>query len=351
MTYRGAIIGFGHIATNGHLPAYRRHSRLNITAVADRLPSAARTCARELPRAIFYEDAARLLEKEKIDFIDIATPPSLHAGLICRGLAAGRHVLCEKPLVLQKSDLERIASLAKNTGKVIFTAHNWRYAPIFQEISRLIDEQAIGNVRQITYTVIRTQPSVTVGEGEVCTNWRLNPEIAGGGILVDHGWHAFYMLNQWAGSAPQQVACRLENRKYTDIAVEDTASITIDYRNLTAKLFFTWAGDRRQNHVAVDGSSGWLHVNDDTLQIENNAGRRQLNFTQALSGGSHHPDWYGRVLDDFLHEIETPALRGRNLEEAAWCLHLLDACRRSHKNGQHEILPAAALQGTRAHGR
>ena len=350
MTYQGAIIGFGHIAVNGHLPAYRRHARMAITAVADRLPAAGRTCRRELPQAIFYEDADRLLEKAKIDFIDIATPPSLHAHLICSGLAAGRHVLCEKPLVLQRSDLERIAHLAQKNGKVVFTAHNWRYAPIFQQISRLMDEHAIGDVQRITYTVIRTRPSVTAGEGGVRSNWRLNPDIAGGGILVDHGWHAFYMLNQWAGSVPQQVACRLENRKYTDIAVEDTASIRIDYQNVTAKLFFTWAGDRRLNHVAIEGSSGSMQVDDDAIRMQNSAGSRRFTFGETLSGGSHHPDWYGRVLDGFLHEIETPALRGRNLEEAAWCLHLLEACRCSHRSGRRETLPASALPDCESHG-
>jgi len=163
MIYRGVIIGFGNIAVNGHLPAYRQHPHIEITAVMDALPSTAGLCRDELPQSAFYSTVDELLDNEDVDFVDIATPPGTHAELICKALGCGKHVLCEKPLVLAAEDLENDARLQKNVQKAVFTVHNWRYAPIFQKVSELLVGGGLGEVRNITYEVIRARPSVTVG--------------------------------------------------------------------------------------------------------------------------------------------------------------------------------------------
>jgi len=347
MTLRGAIIGFGNIAVNGHLPAYRSNPNIEITAVMDALPATAQLCRSELPRSAFYTDADDLLENEKVDFVDIATPPGTHAELICRALRRGTHVLCEKPLVLTAGDMQAVAELSEKVRKTVFTVHNWRYAPIFRKISALVEEKAIGDVHRISYEVIRSRPSVTVGEGDVGTSWRLNPDVAGGGILVDHGWHAFYMVNQWAGGAPRWVECRLENRRYDRIPVEDTATVEIGYPGTSrARIFFTWAGDSRRNRVTIEGTQGTITADDDIIVLTSTGGKRRYPFPEALSRGSHHPDWYGLIVDDFVAEIRDGDSPGRNLEEAAWCFALLDACQKAHLSGTRRSLPAFTLPGT-----
>lgn len=346
MTYRGAIIGFGNIAVNGHLPAYRKNPHIEIVAVMDALPSAAELCRKVLPQSAFYSDADALLKNENVDFVDIATPPGTHAELICRALRRGRHVLCEKPLVLSAEDLKSVARLQEKARKTVFTVHNWRYAPIFRKISELLEKGAVGEVRTITYEVIRSRPSVTVGEGEVGTNWRLNPDISGGGILVDHGWHAFYMVNQWAGSDPCRVKCRLENRKYDRIAVEDTATIEIGYPEVTANIFFTWAGNSRCNRVSIEGTGGTVAADDDVIVLSNGGDDQRFPFAEALSQGSHHPEWYAFIMDDFVREMQDSDASGCNLKEAALCLHLLEACKQAHLHGSRRLLPANSLQET-----
>ena len=343
MTLRGAIIGFGNIAVNGHLPAYRNHPHIEIPAVVDALPATAELCRNVLPRSAFYSDADALLENEDVDFVDIATPPGTHAGLICQALQHGTHVLCEKPLVLTAGDMQTVAGLAEKTCKTVFTVHNWRYAPLFRKISELVEEKAIGDVRRISYEVIRSRPSVTVGEAEAGTNWRLNPDIAGGGILVDHGWHAFYMVNQWAGSTPRWVQCRLENRRYDRIPVEDTATVEIGYPGASARVFFTWAGSGRRNRVTIEGTQGTITADDDVIGLTRGGEKQRHAFPEALSQGSHHPDWYGFIMDEFVEEMR--AGDGRNLEEATWCFSLLDACKKAHLSGARQPLPAATLAG------
>src|SRR4051794_32083417 len=93
---RGAVIGFGFIAENGHLPAYTASEQLEIVAVADVCAARRRAAAQALPAARIYEDYASLLahEAREIEFVDIATPPYVHAEIAGAALANGLHVMC-----------------------------------------------------------------------------------------------------------------------------------------------------------------------------------------------------------------------------------------------------------------
>ncbi len=342
---KGAFAGFGNIAVNGHLPAYRNEERITITAVADPMPEAAEGCRRLIPGARFYRDVPSMLASEELDFVDIATPPGTHADNIRMALEAGCHVLCEKPLVLSTTDYQEISQLKRAGDLVVYTVHNWRYASIFQKASELVSSGAAGRINRIIYTVIRTRPSISAGENSINDNWRLKPEMAGGGILVDHGWHAFYMVNEWMGSVPKKVECTLENRKYKDIPLEDTATVYLEYQDAHAEIFFTWAGDRRSNNVVIQGSKGTLTVDDDRLVIENGNKSEELVFPQPLSRGSHHPEWYGAVVADFMAEVEDPKLRGRNFHEAGWCQHIMEKCNESHRDESPKPLAHPDITG------
>ncbi len=332
MPVKGAIIGFGHIAANGHIPAYRANSGIDITAVCDSHPDRKALNDRLLPGSRFYCSADDLLQKEDIDFVDVSTPPAAHGTYILKALASGRHVLSEKPLVLDTEDLLKIWKMMERSERTVVTVHNWRYSPILQKVKELVEDGATGKIRNMEYRVIRTQPSAAVEAG-TAENWRLNPAVAGGGILVDHGWHAFYLVNEWAGSIPHKVECRLENRKFNNIKVEDTADVLFEYEDISARLFFTWTGQERSNSIFIQGSLGEIRVMDDTILVENESGSSRIAFAEGLSAGSHHADWYGAVLDEFISEMKDPQAAGRNFREAACCFNLLEHCKMSSSSG------------------
>ena len=87
-------------------------------------------CAERLPDARWYDAAEVLLADARLDFVDICTPPSSHAPLIRAALERGVHVLCEKPLVRSADELSPVAALARASGRVLHTVHNWHHAPI-----------------------------------------------------------------------------------------------------------------------------------------------------------------------------------------------------------------------------
>jgi predicted dehydrogenase len=327
---KGAVIGLGFIAAEGHIPAYAGRDDVEIVSVADGNPDRQVICENLLPGARFYPSAQTLLQEEDLDFVDICSPPGSHKDLILAALDQGLHVLCEKPLVLKPEHLQEISG--KRQSLSVFTVHNWKFAPIFLKTSQLLEQKAIGNISNIRYEVYRTKPSVTVASGDQDINWRLDAKISGGGILVDHGWHAFYNICSWMGESPKNVTCLLENRKFKNHPVEDTASVEISFGNTQASLFFTWSAQERKNTVLIEGSEGKLKILDGLILLENGAGVQEFPFDEALSQGSHHPEWYPFVLRDFIASMTKPAAQQANFQEACQSLLIMESAQRSSAN-------------------
>jgi predicted dehydrogenase len=326
---RGAFIGFGNVAAKGHLPGWQSRSDVRIVAATDAFAARRDSFLEACPNARWYDSAEALLSGETLDFVDICTPPSSHAALIQKALQGGLHVLCEKPLVTRLADAQRVAAAAARSGRVVHAVHNWLKAPICLKISALIAEGAIGRTRSIRWRTLRTQPAVAVGPAGG-TNWRVDPAIAGGGILLDHGWHALYCVVRWGG-APHGVAATLEKRRFHQWPLEDTATVALDLMFGTGEIYLTWAGEERANTIDIEGELGQINVAHDRVVLKTSAGERQWSCPPALSEGSHHQDWFVGVVEDF----RAAAVSGGkgNLEEALLCARLIDLAQRSSAAG------------------
>jgi len=311
---RTALLGFGHVAEHGHLPAWLARPDFALVAVAE--PDAARRAAAQasLPQACIYRDADSLFAAETIDAVDIAAPPALHAPLAAAAARAGAHILCEKPLATSLDDYRTMRDAARAAGVVLYTVHNWKHSEQFTQLAALLGEGAVGRPQHIRLQTIRNGRAASVGN-----EWRGDAAMAGGGILVDHGWHALYLLLGLAGERPLRIAATVERRRYTTASVEDSADCRIEFPSLHGEISLTWAGDTRSTQWLVQGTDGRVVLADDRGDVERHGARRALRFTGSLSVGSHHPDWFNAVIDDFVAEIEQPAQRGRNLAEAESC--------------------------------
>jgi predicted dehydrogenase len=343
---RGAVIGLGNVAIHGHLPGWLGRPDVRIAAVADSRPVQRAECEARLPGARWYDSPEDLLAGEPLDFVDISTPPSSHAPLIQSALDRGLHVLCEKPLVSSPADLRRVALAARSAGRVLHTVHNWHHAPILSLTADLIREGEIGRVRRIVWETLRVRPAAAAAGSDA--NWRVDPAIAGGGVLTDHGWHVFYVLPAWVGARPTSVGARLETRRHTAFAVEDTASVRLEFADASAEILLTWAAEERRNRIEVDGTEGRIELRDDTLVLTGKGGERRWPGLPALSDGSHHPDWFHKVAGRFLAAVSGEAHAETNLAEAALCCEIEHLARESSRRGGVQIpLSPARLAGSR----
>jgi predicted dehydrogenase len=326
---RGAFIGFGNVAAKGHLPGWHSQDDIRIVAATDTVAARRAALLEACPDARWYKSVDDLLSGEPLDFVDICTPPISHTTLIKRALESRLHVLCEKPLVTRVGDAQIVAAAATRAGRIVHTVHNWLKAPICRKITALIDQGAIGAVRSVRWQTLRTQPAVAVTP-DGGKNWRVDPEIAGGGILFDHGWHALYCVVRWAG-VPRGITALLENRRFREWPLEDTATVTLDLNSGSAHIYLTWAADERANRIEVEGEQGRINVADDNVILRSNSGERRWSCPPSLSEGSHHRDWFIGVAEDF--RIAVLGRAKSNLDQAVLCAKLIDLAQRSSAAG------------------
>jgi len=309
---RGAIIGFGAVAANGHWPAYAESRAAKIVAVVDRTEERRQAARESIPGVETFGTIEEL--GNGIDFVDICTPPALHGEPIRAALKRGWNVLCEKPLLLDSAELESVRTLALQSGRVVVPVHNWKYAPIIRKATDALRSGAIGDLRELQIETRRIEDCAAIDPAH--PNWRRDPAISGGGILMDHGWHAIYLARHWFGEDPVGVEAKLHRAAN---GVEDEATLTLKFPKGRATIFLTWRAERRGNTMRLSGDAGEIAINDDTLKIAD----QTIRFDRALSAGSHHADWFAEMLPDVLSSFRSPENARTAFDEAALCLSVI----------------------------
>lgn len=145
---RIGMIGCGGI-TKSHLEAYRS-AGYQVTALCDVREEVARGRQREYyPAADVYTDHRKMLERTDIDVVDIATHPAVRVRLIEDALKAGKHVLSQKPFVLDLADGERLVALAKRKKLKLAVNQNGRWAPYFSYARELVKAGHLGEITSV----------------------------------------------------------------------------------------------------------------------------------------------------------------------------------------------------------
>jgi D-xylose 1-dehydrogenase (NADP+, D-xylono-1,5-lactone-forming) len=186
------VLGAAWIAGRAVLPALREAAGAEPLAIAARDPARARELARRhgVPRV--HADYAELLADPDVDAVYVPLPNSLHLPWTLRALAAGKHVLCEKPLALNAAEGMEMAEAARSAGRLLMEAVMYRFHP---RIRGLVSSLAGARVRHVY---------ASFGFGiDAPGNYRLRPDL-GGGALLDVG---FYVADvaRWLLGEPERV--------------------------------------------------------------------------------------------------------------------------------------------------
>lgn len=311
----GAIIGFGEVARHGHSAAYAASTEAKIIAVVDSTEERRRVAQECLPDVAVFPTIAAMAREVEPDFVDICTPPALHGDPMLDALARGWHVLCEKPLLLDAVELEKARGLAQENGRAVVPVHNWKYAPIVRQATQLLRSGAIGPLSEVEIETLRIHDCAAADPNN--PNWRLDPSMAGGGVLMDHGWHAIYLARGWFGEDPIEVEASLQ--RPSPEAVENEATLTLVFPSGRADIFLTWKAPVRRNRMRLIGEYGEIAIEDDRLQVRGET----IQFDSALSAGSHHADWFAAMLPDVLTSFRSPETARQSFDEAALCLSVI----------------------------
>lgn len=288
---------------------------VEISAIAELSSVRREAAALRVPGVRVYEGHAELLSVERdLDALVVTTPPSFHAGAVLAGIRAGLHVLCEKPLTLDPEAFAAIRTESEARGLAVYAVNNWAFSPQWSRLLETSASGALGALRHVEIRVLRTRPSVSALPGD----WRKDPAVAGGGILVDHGWHNLYLLRRLLGPAARLVSAVLQ----PEGAVDELATVLFEAPGATGVMHLSWRASERSNAAFVVGEKGSAELRDDVLAIRANGTEETIRFSEKLSGGSSHPEWLAAMWPAFEAEC-SGAGRGENLAEAAFCLNAI----------------------------
>jgi len=300
--HRGAIIGLGGIATQSHLPAFRRPEladHFEIIAAVD--PVRAREGIVDgLP---VYSETSRLLAEHDIDFVDIATPSASHVALCRWALEHDLHVLCEKPVAVRRDDAIALADLSRDRDCVLMPCHQYRANSVWRRIRDWLGDDAIGRWHLCEIAVYRSQADR--GTSADALPWRVRKQDAGGGILLDHGTHLLYTMLD-IGGMPNAVSSWTATLAHQAYEVEDTAQIRLEFADRAATLFLTWAARHRETRVRIVGDGGSINWIDGALTLERGGSAETMDCSRELDKQSYS-GWFASLFACFSDTLDSGA--------------------------------------------
>ena len=177
------IVGCGRVASLRHLPALARIPDAQVVALADVDEDRAAALARRHGVAARYGSPTELLEDDRVEAVAVCVPASLHAEVAIPALAAGKHVLVEKPLALSVGDAERIREAEAGAPGAVVLGFNLRWHRLVRRARELVLAEAVGGLE-----AIRTVFTSSFDYREEAAPWRMRRE-SGGGALREMGPH------------------------------------------------------------------------------------------------------------------------------------------------------------------
>ncbi len=130
-----------------------------------------------------------LIERARPDIVAIATPPAQHLPILRAAMRAGAHVLCEKPLAMNRAEALEMIDIARSSGRTAITGFNWRYQPGMQRFKALVDAGALGRVFHVNARWF----NAAWADQQTAATWRMDRGTAGHGAMGDQGVHLIDM--------------------------------------------------------------------------------------------------------------------------------------------------------------
>ena len=263
-----------------------------------------------------------VLKVKEIDIIDICLPPNLHFSACKKSLEAGKHVICEKPLVSSLKEIDELENISKETGKIIFPVFQYRYGSGFSKLKLLIESGLASKP-----LVASLETHWNRGKDYYLKPWRGTWEGEQGGAILSHSIHIHDLLSMIFGPV-SNVFAKLKTR-VNDIEVEDcaalsiemesgalvTSSITLGAANDTSRLRFCFEGLTAESSASPEKP---YNPADDEWKFIARTPITQNQINQLLSKVKGNKSWYAGMFDEIANKLD-----GSNSDEVT----LLDAKR------------------------
>ena len=345
-----AVVGTG-FGQKIHIPGFQHHHRTEVVAVYNRDLNKAKEIADK--NKIYYaeSDLDRLLSLPEVDAVSISTPPFLHYEMAKQVLEAKKHLLLEKPMAMNATQVKELYHLAEDRGVVAIADFEFRYVPAWQLLAQYLEDGYVGKKRLIKIDWIVTSRANPEREW----NWYSRKD-AGGGALGAVASHAFDYVSWLFGSVSRlngYLNCAIPERpdpkdgKMKPVDADDTCLIMMELADGTpVQLSISSVAYAGRGHwVEIYGSKGTLVIGSSNLNdyvhgfelfaapagksLEKITIPTKYDFPQVFSDGRLAP--FIRVVDRFTASIDSRESLVPSLKQGVYSQLLMDLTHQSNR--------------------
>ena len=248
-----------------------------------------------------------VLKVKEIDIIDICLPPNLHFHACKKAMEAGKHVICEKPLVSSLAEVDELEKISKVTGKIVFPVFQYRYGLGFSKLKALINSGLTGKP-----LIASLETHWNRGKDYYSKQWRGTWEGEQGGAILSHSIHIHDLVSMILGPV-SNIFAKLTTR-VNDIEVEDCASLSIEMENgslVTSSITLGAANDTTrlkfcfEGLTAESGASPDKPYNpaDDKWSFLPRAPVTQSQINKVLSKVKQTKSWYAGMFEEIANKL------------------------------------------------
>lgn len=277
--YRGALIGCGY-ASSFQLQAWSRIEGVKIVALSSRNRENAEKRAKEFTIPAIYTDFRVMLNKESLDFVDIATPPGAHLEIVEEAAGKGLQVLCQKPIADTISELKKMIQICEKANVLFMVNENCRFQPWFRKMKDLLDKGVIGNPFYASM-YCRWRGSFLKNSFENQPFFAQMDRL----VIYELGVHYLDTLRYLFGE-PESIYTQA-HRICRRIAGEEQAVLMLRIKDLTAVVDLSWASVPSFEYAkkvswgeySIEGEKGTLYLRKDgTLRLITDDDEKRFQF-------------------------------------------------------------------------
>jgi predicted dehydrogenase len=331
---RIGLIGAGAVVQVAHMPVLKKLKSVELAAICDNDLPKARALATRFGIPDVFDDIEDLLGHERVDALLVATPNHLHESHILAALAAGCHVLVEKPLALTAAAAQKLGKAAEKRGRVLMVGMTHRYRPDAQAVRSFVQNGELGQIDSIRSSWHVARPARTA------LGWRQRKDEAGGGAMLDLGLTMLDLCFWLAGNpTPARVSATLVHPK-GERAVEQSGSAYVvcdDGASVFVDVTWRHIGEGERFGVGLRGAKGTAGINPLHVWKELNGIPQDVSPTGSLSrensfSASFRAQW-AHFLAAIAGEAEVPPMT-----EHVTLLRVLEAIYKSDADGKDVVL-------------
>ena len=271
-----AVVGIGHLSLEQIIPGFGSAKDVKLTALVSGHREKALTIAEQhgVPEKNIYDykDFDRIKDNPDVDIVYIVLPNAMHLEFTERSAAAGKHVLCEKPMATSVAEAERMIKACRGAGRKLMIAYRLQYDATHRAMIEIARRKTYGELRLIE--AVNGQNDAADGQ------WRQIKALAGGGSLPDVGIYCFNAFRYITGEEPVEITGRttqpMNDPRFKEI--EDIATFTLRFPSgvmASGTSGYSFYNNRQLRCMATDGWFGLdpaFSYNGLVMQIGQKAG-------------------------------------------------------------------------------